>query len=107
MTRGVRRGCIRLKGAIVGIDDEDETTFTVTVDMKVFHLQARDAEEREKWIRGLEDTILRHAQLQRVYSFIYLSLLLYFKIELQSFFFYFRDWIPIILLLQCKTLTKN
>jgi hypothetical protein len=72
MTRGVRRGCIRLKGAIVGIDDEDDTTFTVTVDMKVFHLQAKDAEEREKWIRGLEDTILRHAQLQRVlyiYSF--------------------------------------
>ena len=66
MTRGVRRGCIRLKGAIVGIDDEDETTFTVTVDMKVFHLQAKDAEEREKWIRALEDTILRHAQLQRV-----------------------------------------
>uniref|UniRef100_A0A0N8E5Y3 Oxysterol-binding protein n=1 Tax=Daphnia magna TaxID=35525 RepID=A0A0N8E5Y3_9CRUS len=65
MTRGVRRGCIRLKGAIVGIDDEDDTTFTVTVDMKVFHLQAKDAEEREKWIRGLEDTILRHAQLQR------------------------------------------
>lgn len=87
MTRGVRRGCIRLKGAIVGIDDEDETTFTVTVDMKVFHLQARDAEEREKWIRGLEDTILRHAQLQRVYSFICLSLLLYFKLELQSFLF--------------------
>lgn len=68
MTRGVRRGCIRLKGAIVGIDDEDDTTFTVTVDMKVFHLQARDAEEREKWIRGLEDTILRHAQLQKVSS---------------------------------------
>ena len=68
MTRGVRRGCIRLKGSIVGIDDEDDTTFTVTVDMKVFHLQAKDAEEREKWIRGLEDTILRHAQLQRVCS---------------------------------------
>ncbi len=79
MTRGVRRGCIRLKGAIVGIDDEDDTTFTVTVDMKVFHLQAKDAEEREKWIRGLEDTILRHAQLQRVYLqcniFFYLLLL--------------------------------
>lgn len=62
----MRRGCIRLKGAIVGIDDEDDTTFMVTVDTKVFHLQAKDAEEREKWIRKLEDTILRHAQLQRV-----------------------------------------
>ena len=66
MTRGVRRGCIRLKGAIVGIDEEDDTTLTITVDMKVFHLQAKDAEEREKWIRALEDTILRHAQLQKV-----------------------------------------
>ena len=55
-----------MKGAIVGIDDEDDTTFMVTVDTKVFHLQAKDAEEREKWIRKLEDTILRHAQLQRV-----------------------------------------
>lgn len=63
MTRGERRGCIRLKGAIVGIDDEDDTTFTVTVDMKVFHVQAKDPEEREQWIRALEDTILRHAQL--------------------------------------------
>nr|CAG4640791.1 EOG090X04KD [Eulimnadia texana] len=65
MTRGVRRGCIRLKGAVVGIDDEDDTTFTVTVDGKVFHLQSKDPEERERWIRALEDTILRHAQLQR------------------------------------------
>ena len=66
MTRGERRGCIRLKGAIVGIDDEDDTTFTVTVDMKVFHVQAKDPEEREQWIRALEDTILRHAQLIKV-----------------------------------------
>nr|XP_018903713.1 PREDICTED: oxysterol-binding protein-related protein 9 [Bemisia tabaci] len=61
MMRGVRRGCVRLKGAVIGIDLEDDSTFTITVDSKTFHFQARDAEEREKWIRCLEDTILRHA----------------------------------------------
>jgi hypothetical protein len=39
MSRGVRRGCVRLRGAVVGIDDEDEATFTVTVDGKTFHFQ--------------------------------------------------------------------
>jgi hypothetical protein len=61
MMRGVRRGCVRLKGAVIGIDDEDDSTFTITVDGKTFHFQALGAEEREKWIRALEDTILRHA----------------------------------------------
>jgi hypothetical protein len=61
MVRGVRRGCVRLKGAVIGIDDEDDSTFNITVDGKTFHFQARGAEEREKWIRALEDTILRHA----------------------------------------------
>ncbi|GLV39794.1 uncharacterized protein CBL_08140 [Carabus blaptoides fortunei] len=61
MMRGVRRGCVRLKGAVIGIDDEDDSTFTITVDHKTFHFQARDAAEREKWVRALEDTILRHA----------------------------------------------
>lgn len=59
--KGVRRGCVRLKGAVIGIDDQDVTTFTITVDHKTFHFQARDADEREKWVRRLEDTILRHA----------------------------------------------
>ncbi|XP_065212869.1 oxysterol-binding protein-related protein 9 isoform X2 [Planococcus citri] len=61
MIRGVRRGCVRLKGAIIGIDDEDNTTFTVTVDGKTFHFQARNFDERERWVRCLEDTIVRHA----------------------------------------------
>lgn len=61
MIRGVRRGCVRLKGAIIGIDDEDNTTFTITVDGKTFHFQARNFDEREKWVRCLEDTIVRHA----------------------------------------------
>lgn len=58
--RGVRRGCVRLKGAVIGIDDEDDSTFTVTVDHKTFHFQARDAEERQKWVQALEETIFRH-----------------------------------------------
>nr|CAD7463334.1 unnamed protein product [Timema tahoe] len=65
MMRGVRRGCVRLKGAVIGIDDEDDSTFTITVDSKTFHFQARDSEERERWIRSLEDTILRHANRMR------------------------------------------
>ena len=61
MMRGSRRGCVRLKGAIIGIDDEDDSTFTLSVDQKTFHFQARDGDEREKWIQGLENTILRHS----------------------------------------------
>ena len=45
--------CVRLRGALVGIDDEDDSTFTITVDNKTFHFQAKDSEEREKWIRAL------------------------------------------------------
>uniref|UniRef100_A0A6Q2ZQY1 Oxysterol-binding protein n=1 Tax=Esox lucius TaxID=8010 RepID=A0A6Q2ZQY1_ESOLU len=60
MMRGSRRGCVRLRGAVIGIDDEDDSTFTITVDQKTFHFQARDADEREKWINALEGTILRH-----------------------------------------------
>uniref|UniRef100_G3VP13 Oxysterol-binding protein n=1 Tax=Sarcophilus harrisii TaxID=9305 RepID=G3VP13_SARHA len=53
------------RGAVIGIDDEDDSTFTITVDQKTFHFQARDADEREKWIQALEETILRHTlQLQ-------------------------------------------
>ena len=37
--RGTRRGCVRLKGAVVGIDDDDDSTFTITVDAKTFHFQ--------------------------------------------------------------------
>ncbi|XP_048717438.1 oxysterol-binding protein-related protein 9 isoform X6 [Caretta caretta] len=56
-----------LEGAVIGIDDEDDSTFTITVDQKTFHFQARDADEREKWIHALEETILRHTlQLQKI-----------------------------------------
>lgn len=39
MMRGVRRGCVRLRAAVVGIDDEDDSNFTITVDHKTFHFQ--------------------------------------------------------------------
>ncbi|MED6251818.1 Oxysterol-binding protein- protein 9 [Goodea atripinnis] len=68
MMRGSRRGCVRLRGAVIGIDDEDDSTFTITVDQKTFHFQARDADEREKWIHALEGTILRHTLQLRVRS---------------------------------------
>ncbi|ESP05462.1 hypothetical protein LOTGIDRAFT_181302 [Lottia gigantea] len=63
MMRGTRRGCVVLKGAVIGIDDEDDSTFTITVDHKTFHFQARDADERERWIEGLENTVLRHSHI--------------------------------------------
>ncbi|XP_052755654.1 oxysterol-binding protein-related protein 9 isoform X1 [Galleria mellonella] len=65
MTRGVRRGCVRLRAAVIGIDDEDDSTFTITVDHKTFHFQARDGLERERWVRALEDTISRHGRRER------------------------------------------
>uniref|UniRef100_A0A9L0JF22 PH domain-containing protein n=1 Tax=Equus asinus TaxID=9793 RepID=A0A9L0JF22_EQUAS len=42
MMRGSRRGCVRLRGAVIGIDDEDDSTFTITVDQKTFHFQDKD-----------------------------------------------------------------
>uniref|UniRef100_A0A2I2ZCE7 Oxysterol-binding protein n=1 Tax=Gorilla gorilla gorilla TaxID=9595 RepID=A0A2I2ZCE7_GORGO len=75
MMRGSRRGCVRLRGAVIGIDDEDDSTFTITVDQKTFHFQARDADEREKWIHALEETILRHTlQLQEKVFFVLLNI---------------------------------
>ncbi|XP_020625338.1 oxysterol-binding protein-related protein 9-like [Orbicella faveolata] len=65
MMRGTRRGCLRLKGANIGIDDDDDSTFTINCDQKTFHFQARDSEERERWIRALEDTIKRHSQARK------------------------------------------
>lgn len=62
MARGARRGCVRLKGAILSIDD-DECTFNITVDGKMFHFQAQDSVERDRWIRALEDTRMQHAQV--------------------------------------------
>lgn len=59
MKRGSRRGCFRLKRAIVGIDDEDDCTFTIHVDNKTYHFQAQNTEEREQWVHMLESCIRR------------------------------------------------
>ncbi|KAF6209182.1 hypothetical protein GE061_014927 [Apolygus lucorum] len=61
MVRGERRGCINLKRAVIGIENEDDTTFTITSMMKTYHFQAQDSLDRDAWVRSLEDTILRHA----------------------------------------------
>ncbi|CAG5121302.1 unnamed protein product, partial [Candidula unifasciata] len=62
MVKGSRRGCVRLSGAVIGIDDEDDSTFTITVDHKTFHFQARDQDERERWIEALENAIQQSGQ---------------------------------------------
>uniref|UniRef100_A0A674JEL3 Oxysterol-binding protein n=1 Tax=Terrapene triunguis TaxID=2587831 RepID=A0A674JEL3_9SAUR len=51
MMRGSRRGCVRLRGAVIGIDDEDDSTFTITVDQKTFHFQGELKDENNnKWV---------------------------------------------------------
>ena len=71
MLRGQQRGCIRLRGAAIGIDGENNSLFTITVDGKTFHLQVsawwlheddasfkgRDQAERDMWVRALEKVI--------------------------------------------------
>lgn len=68
MMRGVRRGCVRLKGAVLGIDNEEDGNFTITTDSKTFHFQARNSCEREVWVTSLENTILRHAPFYHEHS---------------------------------------
>lgn len=45
MMKGVRRGCVRLKDAVIGIDDQEDNTFTITVDHKTFHFQVSDLKQ--------------------------------------------------------------
>uniref|UniRef100_A0A0R3RQD6 Oxysterol-binding protein n=1 Tax=Elaeophora elaphi TaxID=1147741 RepID=A0A0R3RQD6_9BILA len=68
MMKGQQRGCIRLRGAIIGIDGENNSLFTVTVDGKTFHLQGRDEAERNSWIRALETAIHEQSGYYRVTS---------------------------------------
>ena len=42
-----------------GIDDTDESTFTISVDQKTFHFRATDSDDRDRWTRSLEETIYR------------------------------------------------
>lgn len=48
MMKGVRRGCVRLRSAIIGIDDQDVNTFTITVDHKTFHFQVSSVNLHKK-----------------------------------------------------------
>ncbi|CAF0802555.1 unnamed protein product [Rotaria sordida] len=57
MVKGDRRGVVLLRGAYLGIDSEDDSTFTIRSHGKTFHFQARDAEERQKWLSNLEEAI--------------------------------------------------
>lgn len=41
MKRGTRRGCFQLKHAIIGIDDEDDSTFTIRVENRIYHFQGK------------------------------------------------------------------
>lgn len=67
MTRGSRRGCIKLKKALMGIDDEDECTFTLHSEGRTFHFQTQNGEERDRWVQALDSTIRRLKQpLQRL-----------------------------------------
>lgn len=61
MSRGERRGCIRLRDAFIGYDNEDDITFSIkTADEKTFHLQANNLEERKKWVTAIEKSIRHH-----------------------------------------------
>uniref|UniRef100_A0A674I5J8 Oxysterol-binding protein n=1 Tax=Terrapene triunguis TaxID=2587831 RepID=A0A674I5J8_9SAUR len=61
MMRGSRRGCVRLRGAVIGIDDEDDSTFTITVDQKTFHFQGELKDENNnKWVLSVLLGILQH-----------------------------------------------
>ncbi|CAJ0954995.1 unnamed protein product, partial [Mesorhabditis belari] len=59
MLKRQQRGCMRLRGASVGIDGENESLFTLTQDGKVFHLQGRDERERNEWVNALDGAIRR------------------------------------------------
>ncbi|MCP9263503.1 Oxysterol-binding protein [Dirofilaria immitis] len=68
MMKRQQRGCIRLRGAVIGIDGESNSLFTVTVDGKTFHLQGRDEIERNNWIRALEAVIHEQSGYYRITS---------------------------------------
>lgn len=62
MKLGVRRGCIRLVQANLGLDDEEHNTFTITdlSNDKTFHFMTKDMDERNFWLKHLEYGIQMH-----------------------------------------------
>lgn len=69
MMRGSKRGCVKLKGAVLEIDDGDESAFMLISDNKQFHFQAQDGEDREKWLECLQETIQRQSGASMVRKF--------------------------------------
>ena len=57
MKLGVKRGCIRLFQSNLGLDDDDNNIFTVTdlVTEKTFHFMTKDKNERNFWIKHIEE----------------------------------------------------
>nr|XP_027199702.1 oxysterol-binding protein-related protein 9-like [Dermatophagoides pteronyssinus] len=71
LVRGDRRGCIRLRDAILGIEDDDDTIFSITSDTEVFHCKAHSMKERDEWINSLSDIIELFQQQRRYRRFRY------------------------------------
>ena len=59
MKRGSRRAAIQLKGAIIGIDDEDDCTFTIRDQTRIFHFQG---ESRSLYHLGFSTVFVVHVQ---------------------------------------------
>ena len=77
MLKRQQRGCIRLRGAVVGIDGEDTSLFTLTVDGKTFHLQVCLAPIfRFKFIRFFEVCFM---SFEKRYKCVVVSEMLYNK----------------------------
>ena len=57
MKLGVKRGCIRLFQSNLGLDDDENNIFTVTdlVTEKTFHFMTKDKNERNFWIKHIEE----------------------------------------------------
>lgn len=58
--QGEGRGAVKLRGSVIGIDDDDDCMFTITTDDKAFHFQAKDPEERERWIQAIQKAVDSH-----------------------------------------------
>ncbi|KAI0989311.1 hypothetical protein GJ496_007699 [Pomphorhynchus laevis] len=61
--QGDDRGSIRLRGSVIGIDDDDDFMFTITTDDKSLHFQASSLEERERWIQAIQKVADSHQYL--------------------------------------------
>lgn len=59
---GNRKGCVRLKNSIVGIDDEVSKHFTITDDTgRTLYFEGETLESKDKWVKLLQNTIAQHS----------------------------------------------